>query len=153
PQISGTYTGPTNDNYTFTVVGSGTVGVTPGLTLELRDKSNTLLGSFNIGQGYEAGSALPAINGVTASVGAGTLNAGDSFQTRVIANSDTGNLLTSLGLGTLFTGDSASTLGVRPDLVNSPEQLHASRTGAFGDASNLQRLAQLRDNRSLANGT
>ncbi len=153
PKIAGTYTGTTNDAYTFKVVGGGTVGQTPGLTLEVRDGANNLLGSFNVGQGYEPGSALPAVKGVVARLRAGTANAGDSFQTRVVANSDTAGILPALGLNTFFAGDSASTLAVRPDLLTHPELLSASRTGDSGDASNLLRLGTLRDQRSLNNGT
>ena len=153
PQLTGTYTGATNDTYTYTVVGTGTVGQTAGLTLEVRDAANTLLGSFNVGAGYEPGSALPAVNGVAAKLGAGTLNAGDTFETRVVADADTAELLPALGVNTFFVGDSASTLAVRPDLLSNPELLAASRTGDVGDASNLVRLARLRDARPLAGGT
>lgn len=153
PQIGGSYSGLANDTYTFTVAGTGTVGQTSGLTLEVRDSANNLLGALNIGQGYEPGTALPAIQGVQVKLGAGTLNAGDTFQTRVIADSDTANILPALGLNTFFTGDSASTLGVRPELLEHPELLNASRTGEFGDASNLLRIGKLRDERLLESGT
>lgn len=153
PQVGGTYTGPANDVYTFTVVGSGTVGQTAGLTLEVRDQANNLLGSFNIGQGYDPGAALPGVNGVVARLGAGTVNAGDSFQVTALASPDTAGLLPALGVNTFFKGDSASSLAVRPDLLSNPELFAASRNGAAGDASNLLRLTKLRDARTLAGGT
>jgi flagellar hook-associated protein FlgK len=158
-QIGGNYAGTANDTYTYQVSYSGsasppyTVGVTPGLSLNVYDGSNKLLGSFNVGQGYRPGTTLPAVNGVTVSLGAGTLQGTESFQVPVTANPDTGNLLTALGLNTLFTGSTASTLGVRPDLLTNPELLGGSHTGDGGDGSNFARIADLQDARTLANGT
>lgn len=152
-QIGGRYTGSVNDTYTFTVVGSGTVGVTPGLAVQVTDSALNVLGTFNIGQGYEPGSSLPAINGVSARLATGTANVGDSFTVQTIAQPDTANILTALGLNTFFTGDNSSNVAVRADLLTSPEQLAAGRTGQPGDGSNLQRLAALQDTRVLSGGT
>jgi len=151
--ISGTYTGTTNDTYTYKVSGPGTVGQTAGLSLNVYDGNNNLLGSFNIGQGYAPGSALPAVNGVTASVGAGTLVGTESFQAPVTANPDTGNVLTALGLNTLFTGNNAATLAVRPDLLAHPELLSGSLNGDPGDSSNFTKIANLQNSPTLVNGT
>ncbi|HYV38343.1 MAG TPA: flagellar hook-associated protein FlgK, partial [Gemmataceae bacterium] len=46
-QLAGVYRGAGNDRYSFTVVGNGTVGVTAGLSLEVRDSAGSLLGAFN----------------------------------------------------------------------------------------------------------
>lgn len=153
PQISGNYTGTTNDNYTFGVVGSGTVGVTPNLTLQVKNGSGSVIASYNIGQGYSPGTNLPAINGVVAKIGAGTVNNNDNFTVKVTAQPDTANILTALGLNTLFVGDKASNLGVRPDLLANPQLLNGSTTGQAGDGSNFQRLSHLRDATLLNNGT
>ena len=153
PQISGNYTGTANDNYTFNVVGSGTVGVTPNLTLQVKNGSGSVIGSYNIGQGYSPGSPLPAVNGVVVSLGAGTVNNNDRFGVKVTAKPDTAGVLTSLGLNTLLTGDQAGNLAVRSDVLANPQLLAASRTGQAGDASNLQRFLQFRDTPVLNNGT
>jgi flagellar hook-associated protein 1 FlgK len=153
PQITGAYTGSANDTYTFRVVGSGTVGVTPNLALNVYDNKGTLLGAENIGQGYTAGTALGPINGVSVSLGAGTVNDGDSFGTQVVANADTAGILPALGLNTFFTGSSATNVQVNPALLNQPAQLAASRTGLPGDNTNLQRLLALGNQPLLANGT
>jgi flagellar hook-associated protein 1 FlgK len=152
-QIGGSYTGTTNDTYTYKVSGPGTVGVTSGLTLNVYDGSNNLLGSFNIGAGYRAGTTLDAVNGVTASIGAGTLTGTESFQVPVTANPDTGNLLTALGVNTLFTGNNASTLGIRSDLLDHPELLSGSSNGDTGDGSNFTKIANLQSAQTLSNGT
>jgi flagellar hook-associated protein 1 FlgK len=149
PHMGGVYTGAGNDTFTYTVVGSGAIGVAPNLALEARNSSGTLLGTWNIGQGYEPGSALPAIQGVRARLSAGTVNSGDSFAIQVVANADTSGLLPALGLNAFFEGEPGD-LRVRADLLSNPENMAASRTGLPADGANLRRLASVRD-QALAN--
>lgn len=153
PRVSGQYIGAANDTLTWTVAGSGTVGVTPGLTLELRNSAGTLLASQNIGAGYEPGTDLPDIQGVSAALAAGSVNAGDTFAIQAVAQPDSANLLTALGLNTLFAGDQATGLRVRPDLLANPERFALSKSGATGDGANLRALIASRDQRLAANGT
>jgi flagellar hook-associated protein 1 len=153
PQISGTYTGSTNDDYTFTVDGSGTVGVTPNLSLQETNASGAVLGTFNIGSGYAPGSQLQTANGVNVQLSAGTLNNGDSFSTATVANPDSGGLLAALGLNTFFQGSDAGSIGVNPDLVNNPDDLAVSKTGAPADGSALQQYAAFQNAPVLVNGT
>jgi len=150
--IGGQYTGKANDEFTYTVVGSGTVGVTPNLGMEARNSAGQLIGAWNIGQGYEPGSELPAIQGVKARIGGGTLNNGDSFSTRVIAQPDTAGILTALGVNTFFQGDTPGSLQVRPDLVMRSELLAGSRSGLLADGSNWQRLVAGLDANTLSGG-
>ncbi len=151
PQIGGTYTGADNDNFTFSVVGSGTVGLTPNLTLEARNSAGALIGSWNIGEGYEPGSDLSPIQGVSVRLSAGTVNDGDSFTSLVVANSDTAGILPALGLNSFFTGGLGD-LHVRSDLLDDPGKLSASLSDLPADGANLQKLIALRDERLLANG-
>ena len=152
-QIGGTYTGATNDQYTFTVNGTGTVGVTQNLSLDVTNSAGNLLGTFNIGSGYSPNSALQTIDGVSVQMSAGTVNDGDSFSTPVVANADTGNILSALGLNSFFSGSNAGNIQVQPGILNSPELFAASLTGQPGDASNLLRLTQLNNANLLGNGT
>lgn len=152
PGVSGTYSGAANDAYSFQVVGSGTVGTTPGLTLEVRDAANALVGTFNVGEGYPAGSPLAIKDGVAVRLGAGTTNAG-TFNVPLTADADTANLLPALGVNGLFTGTNATSIGVRSDVVADPARLATSRSGLPGETSNLARLSALRDEKSLAGGT
>jgi flagellar hook-associated protein FlgK len=154
-QVGGSYTGTTNGTLYYAVSGAGTVGVTPNLSLNVyADAQHTQqLGSFNIGQGYQAGSTLPAVNGITASIGAGTLTGTESFQVPVTANSDTGNLLSALGVNSVFTGSTAATVGVRSDLVNNPALLGGSLDGDTGDGSNFTKIANLQNAATLSGGT
>jgi flagellar hook-associated protein 1 FlgK len=153
PQVGGQYTGASNDTYTFQVVGSGTVGVTPNLELQVKDSAGASLATLNIGQGYSPGTPLTVANGITVQLASGTVNNGDNFSTPVIAQPDTAGILTALGLGTFFTGSTASDLAVQPALLNNPNLLAASRNGDSGDNSNLMRLAALQSQPVLANGT
>ncbi len=153
PQVSGPYTGSANDDYTFSVTGAGTVGVTPGLTLEVRNRAGTLLGQMNVGQGYEPGSSLTAVNGVSVSLAAGSVNAGDKFSTPVVAQPDTAGLLTGLGVNTLFSGTGPGNLGVCPELLADPKLLGGSRSGDPADGSMLARMAGVQDQRAFAGGT
>lgn len=151
PKVGGLYTGANNDNFTFTVVGNGTVGVTPNLMLEARNSSGALVGSWNIGQGYEPGSDLAAFQGITVRLSSGTVNNGDSFTSRAIAQSDTAGLLPALGLNSFFEGDFGN-LRVRADLLAAPERLSGSSSGLPADGANFRLMASVRDLRLLANG-
>ncbi len=153
PAVTGSFTGTTNDVYTFQVVGSGTVGVSQGLSLQVKNSSGASIANLAIGQGYSPGSKLTLPNGLSVQLAAGTANNGDTFSLPVISQPDTGGLLTSLGLGTFFQGSSAADISVRNDLTSDPTRLAGSRTGEPGDASNLDRLVALRDQATLAGGS
>lgn len=152
PAVTGTYTGASNGAYTFQVVGSGTVGVTPGLRLEVRDANNVVVRSLNIGQGYTPGTPLAAGDGLVVRLGAGTTSAG-SFSVPVTAQADTTGALAALGAGSLFTGSTARDLRVRPEVIDDPRLLAGSRDGQPGDGSNFARLEAARDERLLGGET
>ncbi len=153
PQVAGTYTATANDILTYRVVGSGTVGVSPNLSLEVSNSAGTIVGTFNVGAGYEPGSKLSLENGLTVQLSAGTANDGDSFVTTVVGQPDTSGVLVALGLNTFFVGSSAVDLAVNPALLADPELLAASRSGQPGDSSNLLRMTALRDDKALGNGS
>jgi len=152
-QIGGAYSGTTNDNLTYTVQGSGTVGVTPNLTLQVTNSAGGVVTSLNIGQGYSPGSALQVGKGVTVQLASGTVNNGDNFTSNVVAQPDTAGILSALGINSFFTGTSANNLAVQPNLLNNPGDLSASTTGQPGDSSNLQKMAALAQTPTLTNGT
>ena len=153
PGIAGSYTGASNDTYDFRIVGTGTIGVTPNLTVEVRNGAGAVLASFNIGQGYEPGSVAGTVNGVQVKLGAGTVNNADSFSTAVIADADTAEILPALGLNSLFSGHPLTGMRVRQDLLSNPDRLAISRTGQAGDNNNLLKLIALRDQTLLTNGS
>jgi flagellar hook-associated protein 1 FlgK len=154
-KLLGSYSGSTNDRYVYSVVGAGgTVGTTAGLSLQVtRQSDSAVIGTVDLGPGYTAGSATPAINGVQLQVGAGALNPGDTFGVDVTGNPDTAHILTALGVNTFFSGSGAGNVKVRPELLADPQLLGASANGSPGDNTNLQRLAALRDSPLLSGGT
>jgi flagellar hook-associated protein FlgK len=153
PGIGGTFSGANNDLYTFRVVGSGTVGVTAGLTLEVQNSASTVIASLNIGQGYEPGQVIQAANGLTVQLSAGSVNDGDNFTARVIGRPDTAGILAALGLGGLFNGNDARSIRLNDQILLEPERLAASRTGLPGDSSNIARMVAVRDQLLMAGGT
>jgi flagellar hook-associated protein 1 FlgK len=143
PTVTGVYEGAANDQYFFNIVGAGTIGVTSGLTLEVRDSAMNLLITHNVGDGYTPGTELTVPNGLRVALSAGTTNNG-TFSTRVIAQPDTAGILPALGIRSFFKGISASNIEVNPSLLDDPRRISASRDGRAGDARNLERLVALR---------
>jgi flagellar hook-associated protein FlgK len=152
-RLLGTFTGTADDDWSFTVVGSGTVGVSPGLAVEVRNGTGQLLTTVDVGQGYVAGSAITVADGVSLSLPHGTINAGDTAVITLVAEPDPAGLLAALGINPLFTGSLAGGLSVRADLRDDPALLALSRTGEVGDAANAERLLRLRTSLSAAGGT
>jgi flagellar hook-associated protein 1 len=121
PTLDGAYAGTGDESFTFTAVGSGTVGSSSGLQLEVRNGANQLVKTLDVGAGYVPGTPLALGNGLTT------------------------GLLAGLGVGGLFTGTGAIGLRVRPEIEADPALLATSRNGLPGDAANLQRFAALRN--------
>ncbi len=149
PTLSGSYTGDQNDDYTFEIVGSGTVGVDSPLQVRVTDSSGTELGVFDIGTKYEPGSPIEVANGVKIEFSSGSFNNGDQFTTPVLAESDETGVLVAVGLNTLFTGSTANDIGVSDAVLDDPKRFALSRNGQTADNSNLQRLVSLRENISI----
>ncbi len=171
PTVGGTYTGETNDQYTFEVIQPGTtagpalVGITTGLQIRVKDAAGTVLTNLDVGDSYEIDTPLEVANGVTVSLSAGGIDAGvidpvtravtgaSTFSIEVIGDADTANILPALGLNTFFTGNDALTIDVNPELVEDPGRIASSVTRQPGDSTNVQRLVALRNQRLLADGT
>ncbi len=149
PAMGGRYTGNFNDTLDFRIAGSGVVGATPNLALEVRNGTGVLISTLNIGQGYEAGTSLPEVLGVQVRLSTGTANDGDSFQLLVAADSDSAGILPALGVNSFFVGDNSGGLGVRPDLLRHPERFAASVTGQPRDGANLAEMVALRDRSAM----
>lgn len=152
-RLSGTYTGNANDRYEFEALNGGTVGVTEGLTVQVRDSASQVVATLNVGRDYEPGTLIEVADGVFVSFDSGTLSVGDRFSTPVTAASDTTGILTALGLNTFFSGTSAADIRVNPSLLDNPDRLALSQSGEPGDTANLRRLLEARDARLIARGT
>jgi flagellar hook-associated protein 1 FlgK len=70
-----------------------------------------------------------------------------------VSNPDTAGVLVGLGINGLFIGTNAASIAVRSDILTDPRLLAASRSGLPGDATNLERLAAVRDESLLTGRT
>lgn len=142
-RMSGTYSGAATRRLAFRPLGAGTVGATPGLQVEVRDlATNSVVATLDVGQGYAPGTELDLLDGAKISFGAGTLSqaAGDRFETTLIADSDTADILAATGTAAFFTGSDAATIGVSAAVRADPGLLAAALSGASADGANALRL-------------
>jgi flagellar hook-associated protein 2 len=77
PTIGGAYSGSLSQGYYFTVTSGGTVG-SGTITISYTSDSGES-GTITVPASYTAGSSIDVADGLTLSLGAGTLNTGDQF--------------------------------------------------------------------------
>jgi len=77
PTIGGTYAGTLSQGYHFTVTSGGTVGSGPITIAYTSDSGQS--GTITVAGNYTAGTAVTVVDGLTLSLGAGTLNTNDKF--------------------------------------------------------------------------
>lgn len=143
PEISGTYSGTTNQTYTFVPSGDGTIGSTVGLGVDVFDQNGNKVTTLQVGQDYVPGTPLAFANGLSVSFQLGTLSKtnGDVASVDAIADADTSDVLAALGVNALVTGTNAATFAIRADISADPSRLSTSGTGASGDNGALLALA------------
>lgn len=137
--ISGSYSGLQNTDLSFVPRADGEIGVTPGLLIDVYDQNNQLVGSLDVGSGYQ-GEALNVLDGIQVSFGQGSVSAtaNDRFSVDAVADPDSSDILVALGMNTFFVGDAtAQTVEVNPDIIADPRLLAASRDGGSGGGGNL----------------
>ncbi|MHC4663769.1 MAG: flagellar hook-associated protein FlgK [Planctomycetota bacterium] len=78
-----------------------------------------------------------------------TISEGISF----VFGNDSSGALAALGLNTFFSGHDAWTISVNPVIEGNPDLVAAAQSFASGDNSNAQRLAALRHELVMENGT
>ncbi|MBN2133952.1 MAG: flagellar hook-associated protein FlgK [Sedimentisphaerales bacterium] len=142
--VSGIYDGTGNDTFTFTVVGSGSVG-NGSLRLEVTDQAGNVCNTLNIGSGYAAGDVLEMTNGIKIAVGSGDLNDGDSFDVEAFATTDTSGLLAAAGMNAFFSGASASEMQLCQAIVDTPDRIATAVGGDLLDNVAALQLSQLRE--------
>jgi len=142
---SGIYTGSSNDTFTFTVSGTGNVGV-DALTLTVTDEALNTIDTINIGSGYAVGDKIDVGDtGIKISLSTGDLVDGDSFSINVFADTDTSGVLAAAGINTFFSGSSASDIAVCSDINTTPGRVAAALGADMTDNTNALRMAGLRD--------
>jgi len=143
PTLAGVYAGDTNQTLTATVVGTGQVGITPDLAIEVRDEGGDLLRTFDVGLGYEAGAPLDLGDGLALAMGLGTLSDGEQFTIEALARSDETGLLAAAGINTLFSGTTSDTMGVERRILEDASCLATSLGTPGLDNLNLRRLIEV----------
>jgi flagellar hook-associated protein FlgK len=145
PRLSGEYTGTANDELRVVVNGTGTVGLTPGLTADVFDGAGNLLKQIEVGASYEAGKAIEVYQGVKVSFGAGDVANGDQFTTPLVANSDEGQFLSAIGLNSFFWGQDPLAMEISTELKNDSARISIGKTGEYGDTTIIKKLLALRE--------
>ena len=145
PTISGLFTGASSETFTCTVVGTGDVGVTGVLTVEIRNAAAELVRSLDVGQGYAAGDPLLVADGAMVSFNPGSLNDGEQFTIEAFADTDPTGFLAAAGVNALFVGYSALTMQVADSVADSPGRLATALGTGGGDNLNVLRMADLAD--------
>ena len=135
PEIGGVYTGTTTDQLTFVPSGDGTIGTTPGLSVDVFNAKGELVKTLLVGEGYQPGETLDLVDGLTVKFHLGelSLSDGDRMTLDIVGDSDTADALVALGLNGLFTGSDAGSIALRKDIELDPSLLAASSSGAEGD--------------------
>jgi len=138
PEFSGRYTGTANGQFAVTFSAAGDIGTTAGLTATVRNLAGNVVASLEVGEGYEAGTPLQIVDGVSLSFSPGTVAAPDTFSILTTSDGDTSSILSALGINSLFSGDAPGTYGIKAELVADPSRL-------VGEARNIAVLARIRD--------
>ena len=144
PLMDGAYLGDSDDTWTFTAASGGVVG-TDNITIEVRDGSSNLIRTFTLDSSYQAGDLILVSEGVSFSLGAGTVAAADTFQVDLIADSDTSDALAALGLNAFFTGKNADTMAVAQRLQSDVSLIAASPKPAPGGTEVAFEIASIQN--------
>ena len=155
--VEGTYSGSSNQQFTFEPEGDGVIGQTDYLRIRVLDQDGKLVTTLNVGRGYEPNSPLELGNGIRVSFGSGSVSATDwqVFALDALNDSDTSDILVATGMNAFFLVSSAADIEINQTLVDNPDRLAAGIGIASGYAGNLARLVSLRDRNldSLASNT
>jgi flagellar hook-associated protein 1 FlgK len=146
PSAEGRFTGSTTDTFTCKIIGTGDVGVTGNLRLEVRDGAAQLVTSIDIGEGYEPGKMTELGNetGIRIAISAGSVVDAETFTIEAIADSDETGFLAAAGMNTFFSGRTATNIEVRDDIKSDPTRLATSLSDGSGN-DNALRLADLQE--------
>lgn len=143
--VSGIYTGTSNETLTFTVSGTGDIGV-DALTLTVTGSVSGAIGSCNIGLGYAAGDKIDiGGTGIKIALTVGDLVDADSFSMDVFGDTDTSGVLAAVGINTFFSGTSATDMGVCSDISADPKRVATALGPEMNDNNNVVRMADFKD--------
>ena len=141
---SGIYTGSSNDTYTFTVSGTGSVG-NGTLQLIVTNSDGETVNTLDVGSGYAAGDTIDVAEGIQISLGVGDLNDSESFEIDVFADTDSSGVLAAAGINTFFTGGTSTGISVSDAIINDPSMVAVSVGPDMTDNYNALRMAGIED--------
>lgn len=139
-KLSGKYSLNDNREITLRTVGSGTIGVTPGLGIQVLDENGTLIKTLKVGPEYAPNAPLALRDGISVALGNGTLVNGETFSTTLVGQPDETGILSAIGVNSIFSGTTAANISVRSELLADPTLLSISSTGQPGDVGALAKL-------------
>ncbi len=142
--VSGIYTGTTNQTFTFTVSGTGSVG-NGTLQVVVTDGNGDTVTTLNVGSGYAVGDKLDAGNGIKIALTTGDMVNGNTFEVDAFADTDTSGVLSAIGINTFLSGDGASDIAVCSDIMTTPGRIATALGADKTDNANILLMAGLRD--------
>lgn len=151
PTLSGQFEGVTNQNITFEINGSGDVGISDDLSVNLYDENSNLIRTVSIGRGYEAGTPIDLDEGVKIAFSHGSVVGGETFETDFLATPDETGILAALGLNSFFAGSSASDIQVASQILLDSDRFATGKTSDASDTLNLFSLTDIQS-KSISSG-
>ena len=158
PTAGGIYTGSANEEFTFTIVGSGDpgdsaqVGVTDELAVQVKNGSGEVISVLYLDSSYTPDEVLELENGIKLAFASGTVKLGEKFTVQALASSDTSGLLAGAGVNAFFAGHSAASIAVRDEVLQSPGRVATAIGAEMTDNVNVLRMADLQDEELTALG-
>jgi flagellar hook-associated protein FlgK len=153
PNFSGQYLGDVNQTLTYEISGTGDVGVSDNLLVNVFNEAGAQIARVNIGSGYEAGTELEVFEGVNISFPPGIVNDGDTFDSTLVSNADETGFLSSLGINSFFIGDDAFSIDVNENVLEDAGRFAAGVTPDSADTTNLFSMIELQQEKGMSGNT
>ncbi|MBX9678250.1 MAG: flagellar filament capping protein FliD [Gemmataceae bacterium] len=115
PTVAGTYTGASNNTFSFEVLSGGTVGTDNGIQLSYKDKTGTKTGTITL-NAADVGVAKTVVDGLQVQFDSGSLVAGNTFQVKAFVPTVQAAQDAQVTLG---SGDGALTVASSSNVVNN----------------------------------
>jgi len=142
--VSGIYTGTTNQTFTFTALGDGSVS-NGTLQIQVTDGDDSVVTVLNVGSGYSKGEELDIGNGIKIALTLGDLEEDDNFKVDAFGNTDTSGLMAAVGINTFFSGTSATNITVCSEITAAPARIAIFLSADMNDNINARRMAGVKD--------
>lgn len=153
PSFSGRYTGNINQSLSYEISGTGNVGISPDLLVNVFNEEGAQIARLNIGEDYEAGTDLEIIDGVSIAFPPGDVVDGDTFESELVTNPDETGILSSLGMNSFFVGKDSSSIRVNEKILADSGAFASGITSDLADTSNLFMMIDLQETRGMSNNS